>query len=129
MISTKMEFLLLLSGYLTAIIVGLYAAVIFWKMINDKIDLQYLISEQSGQASLSRFQFLIFTFVIAISFFLAVLANIKGSFNPILPEVPEGVWALLGISGGSYVVSKGIQKKPEANDGKEKTSKAGWPAG
>lgn len=125
MFSTKMEFLLLLSGYLIAIIVGLYAAVIFWKMVKDKINLQYLISEKNGQASLSRFQFLIFTFVIAISFFLAVLANIKCSVAPILPNVPPGVWALLGISGGSYVVSKGIQKETSKNDSAE-AKKGGW---
>lgn len=30
-----------------------------------------------------------------------------------LPDIPSGVLGLLGISGGSYVLSKGIQKTAE----------------
>jgi hypothetical protein len=73
-------------------------------MITNKIDLRRLISEPSGDASMSRFQFLVFTFVIAISLFLIV--TVKQSF-PL--DIPPAVVGLLGVSGGSYVISKGIQ--------------------
>jgi uncharacterized BrkB/YihY/UPF0761 family membrane protein len=67
------------------------------------VDLDRLISEPNGDASLSRFQFLVFTFVIAMSLFLIIVST--KSF----PTIPGAILALLGISGGSYVVSKGIQ--------------------
>jgi hypothetical protein len=34
-----------------------------------------------------------------------------------LPEIPPGVLGLIGISGGSYVVAKGIQKSAESDKG------------
>jgi len=46
---------------------------------------------------------MIFTFVIALSFFLIVICECK------FPEVPTEVLALLGISATTYGVSKGIQ--------------------
>ena len=52
---------------------------------------------------MSRFQLLIFTFVIAISLFVLVEAN-RGS----IPDIPSGVLTLLGISASTYAVSKGI---------------------
>ena len=55
------------------------------------------------KASLSRLQMLIFTFVIAGLYLTLCLE--AGTFL----EIPSQVLGLLGISGGSYVVSKGIQ--------------------
>lgn len=87
-----------------AILVGLIGLVIFWQMASGSIDLTYLVSEADGKASLSRFQFLIFTFVIAISLFWVTVRH-----EGFPEEIPAGIFILLGISGGSYVVSKGIQ--------------------
>jgi hypothetical protein len=44
------------------------------------------------------------TFVIALSLFLIIVAGDKPAF----PPIPGQILALLGISGGSYVVAKGI---------------------
>jgi hypothetical protein len=78
-----------------------------------KIDLSRLISEPTGDASMSRFQLLIFTFVIALSLFLVVVGNgIPGTECagcPHFPEIPGTILSLLGISASSYLVSKGIQ--------------------
>jgi len=84
---------------------GLGAALLFLVLKQKKggIDLSSLVSEPTGEASMSRFQLLVFTFVIAVSFFLLVVNN--GQF----PETPNGVLLLLGISSSSYLVSKGIQ--------------------
>ena len=117
-----MTTLTLVAGWIIVVFVGLLALLILWKIHRDKIDLAFLISEENGQASLSRFQFLIFTFVIAMSFFLITV------HTNTLPMVPEGVWALLGISGGSYVISKGIQKSG-GNAGKGAGGAGGTGAG
>lgn len=69
-----------------------------------KINLCHLLSEPNGDASMSRFQLLIFIFVIAGSFFL-IVAHTDRFPDPI----PQGVLLLLGISSSSYLVSKGIQ--------------------
>ena len=93
---------------LTVVIV-LFAALVLWKIFNNKIDLSNLLSESvDGKASLSRFQFLIFTFVIAGLYLTLCLET--GS----LIDVPNGVLILLGISGGGYVVSKGMTSGSDA---------------
>lgn len=96
-----------------------FAAAVLWKIIDGKIRLEGLISEPASiegvdhkpKASLSRFQFLIFTFVVAGLFLM--LSIEAGTFV----EVPPTVLALIGISGGSYIVSKAVgqakPKKPE----------------
>jgi hypothetical protein len=65
---------------------------------------------------MARFQLLVFVFVIALSFFLVVISNIKviqakpeGKFPANLPDVPQGVLVLLGISASGYAVGKAIQ--------------------
>ena len=50
-------------------------------------------------------------FVIALSFFFLILKSTSDSAT--FPEVGPGVLALLGISGGSYLISKGIQATKE----------------
>ena len=80
------------------------AAVVLFLIAIGKIDLSQLLTEpDSTKASLSRFQFLLFTFVIAGLFLLLSIES--GAFV----NVPNSVLALLGISAGSYTVSKGIQ--------------------
>jgi hypothetical protein len=87
---------------LCAFLGALCATIIAWIWMG-KIDLSQLISEPSGDASMSRFQLLIFTFVIAISLFVLVEAN-----HGAIPDIPTGVLTLLGISASTYAVSKGI---------------------
>ncbi len=98
--------LALISGYVLCAIVGLLGLIVLWKILDGTINISRLISEPNGDASMSRFQFLVFTFVIAMSLFLVIV----GKSPPKLPGViPGGILALLGISGSSYLVSKGIQ--------------------
>jgi hypothetical protein len=101
--------LALVVGWILTIMLGLLGLIIVWLIVSGRINLSNLISEPNGQASLSRFQFLVFTFVIAMSLFLMIVSTTPPSF----PVVPGGILALLGISGGSYVVSKGIQTTKE----------------
>lgn len=101
-----MHTLSLVAGYVICGLVGLLGALVIWRIADGTIDISLLISEVNGDASMSRFQFLIFTFVIAFSLFLIIVSCGDGCK---FPDVPPTVLALLGISGSSYLVSKGIQ--------------------
>jgi hypothetical protein len=95
---------LILTWAVTVLVVFLEGVVIFL-ILTGRIRLDRLISEPDGNASLARFQFLVFTFVIATSFFLVVV----GQDPPGFPErIPPEVLVLLGLSGGSYLLSQGI---------------------
>jgi hypothetical protein len=90
---------------LSIILLG-FGAVILGMIMTGQIDLSDILVESNEQgsrkASLSRLQFLIFSFVIA-GLYLVICVE-SGTFV----DVPPGVLILLGISGGSYVVSKGL---------------------
>lgn len=84
------------------IFIGLIVA---WKILRGEIDITKVLSEEgSNKASLSRFQMLVWTFIVGLSFLYLVI------LNDALPDIPNEVLALLGISGGTYLISKGIQK-------------------
>lgn len=100
---THQEKLTTAVGYGTLLLVFLFGAMVLTQMANGNINLKDLLEEESGGASTSRFQLLIFTFVIALSFFLLVAKNGE------LPKISGEVLTLLGISGTTYAVGKGIQ--------------------
>ncbi|HLG16700.1 MAG TPA: hypothetical protein VJH03_19690 [Blastocatellia bacterium] len=102
-----MDTLKLIIGWTLTIFIALLALAIIVEILRGRIKLEYLIAGGDGDASLSRFQFLIFTFVIALGLFLIIVSHDPPQFPS---EIPGSILALLGISGGSYVVSKGIDK-------------------
>ena len=102
-------------GYSLLLLVLLWGLAIFIEILQGTIDLSGILSEVGGGASMSRFQLLIFTFVIALSFFLIVVST--GSF----PQIPNEVLTLLGISASTYAVSKGIQIGSQSPAGKHPT--------
>ena len=104
-----MNSIALFAGWAVAIFAAILGIVILVYIITGKIDLRYVISEEDGSASLSRFQFLIFTFVIALSLLLVIVSQNPPGF----PTIPSEIFILLGISGGTYVISKGVQKSWE----------------
>lgn len=95
-----------------AICVVAFAFAVLIALFNGTINLTYLLAEPANpppgappmppKASLSRFQFLIFTFVIAGVYLVLCLES--GT----LVSIPDQVLWLLGISGGTYATSKGI---------------------
>jgi len=99
-------------GYALLVLIFLFGMVILVEIIRGNIDLKTLLSED-GKASMSRFQLLVFTFVIAMSLFLMVVAQNGTKF----PEIPANVLTLLGISASTYAVSKGIQAGSKNNSG------------
>jgi len=109
------HFLALVMGWTLTILFAAFALAIIYKMIKGDIDLRYLIAGADGDASLSRFQSLIFTFVIGLGLFLIIVSKTP---NPGFPDSIHGsILALLGISGGSYVTSKAVDanaNKPPA---------------
>ena len=97
------------------IITFLFGFMILAAIASGKIDISGILEEKSatggtGTASMSRFQLLIFTFVIALSLFLIVVN--PGHFPD---KIPPEVLTLLGISATTYAVSKGIQAGSQSN--------------
>ena len=94
------------TGWVTLIALTAIVGTIIYYMWTGKINLARLVSEPNGDASMSRFQLLVFTLVVAFALFIIVVSGDKPSF----PEtIPSSVLTLLGISASSYLVSKGIQ--------------------
>ncbi len=94
---------MLVTEYFALLIVFLFGVIVLAEMAAGRIDLSQLLGEHGGGASMSRFQLLIFTLVIGLSFVLVVANTNK------MPEISTQVLMLLGISGSTYAVSKGIQ--------------------
>src|SRR5215471_19074358 len=98
------------------IVTFLFGFMILAGIASGKIDISRLLEEKGangekgGGASMSRFQLLIFTFVIALSLFLIVVNT--GAFPD---KIPPEVLTLLGISATTYAVSKGIQAGSQSN--------------
>lgn len=103
-----------------ALVIVVFAVMVAIKIATNEINLKYLLAEPADpvsqdkpprhgepgdipKASISRFQFLIFTFVIAGVYLVLCLES--GRFV----EIPENVILLLGVSGTSYAASKGIK--------------------
>ncbi len=104
---SNVRFLGLIMGWVATVLIAGFGVIVLCKMAKGTIDLKKLVSETDDSgASLSRFQFLIFTFVISMSLFWIILVNTGFPDN-----IPKDILILLGISGGSYLGSKGIQKK------------------
>jgi hypothetical protein len=91
--------------YALLVLIFLFGFAVLAAIASGVIDISKLLEDDSaaGGASTSRFQLLIFTFVIGMSFALIVASSST------LPDVPTNVLALLGISASTYGVSKGIQ--------------------
>jgi hypothetical protein len=101
--------------YAGLVITFLFGFMILAAIASGKIDISRILEEKGsagGGASMSRFQLLIFTFVVAISLFLIVVN--KQQFPT---EIPAGVLTLLGISATTYAVSKGIQTGADNGNG------------
>jgi uncharacterized BrkB/YihY/UPF0761 family membrane protein len=107
-----MEFLKLTMGWIVALFMAVVGLIILLQMTFGKINLKNLISEENGDASMSRFQLLIFTFVISMSLFMVIVSKTPLGFPD---HIPTEILTLLGISGGSYLVSKGIQSSKETS--------------
>jgi hypothetical protein len=95
------------TGFTLLALIFLFGFAVLVYIANGSIDLSELLSEPGDAtkgASMSRFQLLIFTLVIALSLFLVVVSNMK------FPDtIPPEILTLLGISASTYAVSKGIQ--------------------
>jgi peptidoglycan/LPS O-acetylase OafA/YrhL len=91
-------------SYAGLVMLFLFGFLILAGIASGKIDITQILTEKGTTgASMSRFQLMIFTFVIALSLFLIVVT--KQDF----PTIPTQILELLGISATTYGVSKGIQ--------------------
>jgi hypothetical protein len=94
------------TGFTLLALIFLFGFAVLVSIANGTISLAGLLSESDNVkgASMSRFQLLIFTLVIGFSLFLVTIAN-----GMKFPSIPPEILTLLGISGTTYAVSKGIQ--------------------
>jgi|SRR5215471_16053700 len=107
------------AEWIIVVFIAALAAVVLLKIWSGAISLQGLLSEPAGpapagapaadaapalgKASLSRLQLFLFTFVIAGLYLTLSLEAGQ------LVDIPNQLLGILGISGSSYVISKGIQ--------------------
>lgn len=115
-----MEKLKLAFAYGGLIILFLFGFLVLAAIASDKINISQLLEEKGvGGASMGRFQLLIFTLVIGLSFFLVVLCKCD------MPEVSTNVLALLGVSATTYGVGKGIQASVKKDEDGEQAGGGG----
>lgn len=98
-----MQYLLMAMGFAFLGLMGLLSLLLLYLMFRGKINLSTLLDEANGDASMSRFQLLLFSLVVSVGLFLYMLNNLT------LPDIPASVLILLGISSSTYAASKGIQ--------------------
>jgi hypothetical protein len=104
----RVAYLLIPIGIAFMVIMGLLCLMLLIKMWRNEINLCSLLEEANGQASMSRFQLLVFTLVVAVGLFLSILHTLT------LPEIPNSILILLGISASTYAAGKGITfSRPE----------------
>jgi hypothetical protein len=113
-------------AYAGLVMLFLFGFLILAGIASGKIDISQLLEEKgpdgvNGGASMGRFQLLIFTFVIGLSFFYVVLCKCD------MPQIPTNVLALLGVSATTYGVGKGIQATTQ--DTNKDNGPGGPPAG
>lgn len=97
-------------------IVVLFAGAVLYQVGNNTIPLAGLISEPDDglkrgdvpKASLSRFQFLIFTFVVAGLFLMLSIESGR------LVDIPTNVLVLIGLSGTGFLAGKSLSAQPRA---------------
>lgn len=97
-------------------IIVLFAAAVLYQIGSGKIPLEGIISEPEDgpqhkgapKASLSRFQFLIFTFVVAGLFLMLSIEAGR------MVDIPTNVLVLIGLSGTGFLAGKAISK-PDAD--------------
>ena len=105
---TTFDYLLGAMGFAFVVIMGVLCVMLLIKMWRNEINLSSLLEEANGQASMSRFQLLIFTLVVAVGVFLYIL------YMKTLPDIPNSILILLGISASTYAAGKGISfSRPE----------------
>lgn len=102
--SLAMEILIQATGWVAIVFLAFVGAIIIYRMWDGTIRIEKIISEEDGKASLSRLQFLIFTFVIGGGLVHIVVKSQQ------FPKIGSDVFMLLGISALSYVGAKVAQK-------------------
>jgi len=89
-------------GVAFLLFMGALCVLLLWKMWTGHIKLDTILEEANGDASVSRFQFLLFSLIVAVGVFLYIVNRLT------LPDIPPSILTLIGISASTYAVGKGI---------------------
>jgi hypothetical protein len=103
--SSRLPRVAIVVTWIAGLVVAGFAVVVIALILLGRISLDGLLNDENGKPSLARFQFLVFTFVIALGLFIIVLNSTPPGFPA---EIPNGILILLGLSGSGFLVSKGI---------------------
>jgi len=114
MYAEQLELLANLTKWLFVVILSVAAVLIIWQVTTSRINLSGLMIDKSnGEFSPGRLQLLLFTFLVAISYILAVTGHgipgglIEASEKPgQLPDVGKWVIGILSGSSASYLGGK-----------------------
>lgn len=109
-----------------AYVIGLIVLLVVWAIygFSSRKNVMELARGKNGIPSSSQFQFLLWTIMVIFAYatVYADRAMFHGQYNP-MGEIPVNLLALMGISGGSMVISKGIdvhnQSRGTARKGKK----------
>lgn len=117
----------LIFGWGSLIFLFGYAFLILWRAASGKFDPEELISEPdppagNGKASLSRFQGLLFTFIVAAGIVAHVTVSKK--FDDLV--IPDSLLYLMGGSALTFLASKGVSASAanKANGGLQQSDDA-----
>src|SRR4051812_44731250 len=106
-----MDFAAVLSLIIVSVIVLLlttFGFLLLWRVARSEVmSFEFVLADKDGFASMSRFQLLIFTFTVAFAF-LYVATKPDATE---LPNIPDSVLLLVGISGSSFLVGKSLDGK------------------
>ena len=85
------------------LILGGFAAIVFYQLLTGRINTGGLLREKDGTANFSwgRVQLLFFTLVFALRYLGKVMQNPTG-----LPDIPQDILVLLGSSNAFYLGQK-----------------------
>jgi hypothetical protein len=86
------------------------ALTLAYRIITGSIDVTTLLSDGvSGQASTSRFQLMVFTFMVAFSYLIFLLHSLATPGGT-MPEIPWSLLALVGVSAATYAAGKKLDE-------------------
>jgi hypothetical protein len=92
-------------------LIGIGSLLFLWllyRVFSGKWDLLDLAKGSDGLPSSSQFQFLLWTITFIFAYITVYCArSLKGEYGPI-SDIPSNLLVLMGISGGSMIISKGI---------------------
>jgi hypothetical protein len=115
----KLEDLTAYLAFAAGVVLVALALVIAYRIMKGTIDISGLFNGGTvGEASTSRFQLVVFTFMVAFAYLIFLLKWMTAQADKGMPEIPWSLLALLGVSAATYAAGKKLDEtaKPPTAD-------------